>query len=75
MSASLLAFVAPRPAPAAADEILTREETAAWLKVRPRQLDRLGVPYLDLGSPKSRRYLRSDVLAWLTAKRCGLRIE
>lgn len=50
------------------DEVLTRQEVAAWLKVRPRQLDRLGVPCLDLGH-KTKRYLKEDVLAWLKEQR------
>ena len=52
----------------AADAILTREEVANWLKVKPRQVDRLGVPACRLGR-KTVRYLRSDVLAWLEAQR------
>lgn len=56
-----------RMTPAVAD-ILTREDVAAWLKVEPRQVERLGVPCLLLGR-KTLRYLRSDVLAWLEAQR------
>ena len=37
--------------------VLTREQVAEWLQVRPRQLDRLGVPCLDLGH-KTKRYRR-----------------
>ena len=48
--------------------VLTRKEVAEWLKVRPRQLDRLGVPCLDLGH-KTKRYLAEDVKAWLEAQR------
>lgn len=48
--------------------VLTREQVAAWLQVRPRQLDRLGVPCLDLGH-KTKRYLAQDVEAWLEAQR------
>src|SRR5438309_1825137 len=58
-----------RAVPAASD-ILTRDEVAAWLKVKPRQVERLRVPCLDLGV-KTKRYLRSDVEAWLQAKRAG----
>ena len=50
------------------DEVLTRDEVAAWLKVRPRQVDRFDVPVLPLGH-KTVRYLRSDVLAWLEGQR------
>lgn len=49
-------------------EILTRDEVAVWLKVEPRQVERLAVPCLRLGR-KTLRYLRSDVLAWLEAQR------
>jgi hypothetical protein len=48
--------------------ILTRDEVAAWLKVRPRQVERLGVPCLDLGR-KTKRYVAKDVFAWLEEKR------
>jgi hypothetical protein len=53
-----------------ANEILTREEVAGWLKVRPRQVERLRIPCIDLGR-KTKRYLVKDVLAWLDAKRAG----
>jgi len=52
----------------APDDILTREEVAAWLKIKPRQVDRLGIPCLDLGR-KTKRYLAKDVVAWLDARR------
>ena len=51
-----------------ATDIITRDEVAAWLKVRPRQVERFGVPCVRLGR-KTRRYLFSDVLAWLEAQR------
>jgi hypothetical protein len=50
------------------DTILTRAEVAAWLKVKPRQVERLGIPTLDLGH-KTKRYVARDVQAWLAAKR------
>ncbi|HTR19796.1 MAG TPA: hypothetical protein VMH88_02990 [Gemmatimonadales bacterium] len=50
------------------DSILTRQEVAAWLKIKPRQVERLGVPCIDLGR-KTKRYLAKDVLAWLDARR------
>ena len=53
------------PAPEA---VLTRTEVAAWLRVRPRQVERLGVPCLDLGR-KTKRYLGRDVLTWLQRQR------
>jgi len=49
-------------------EILTRDEVADWLKVKPRQVERLGVPCLDLGR-KTKRYRLSDVVAWLEQHR------
>lgn len=53
---------------AAPGEILTRDDVARWLKIRPRQVERLGVPCVDLGR-KTKRYFRADVLAWLEAQR------
>jgi hypothetical protein len=50
--------------------VMTRHEVAAWLKVAPRQVERLGVPCIPLGR-KTVRYLRCDVLTWLQAKRAG----
>ena len=35
--------------PTHADAILTRHEVAGWLKVRPRQVERLRIPCIDLG--------------------------
>ena len=48
--------------------VLTPQEAAAWLKVRPRQLGVLGVPHLDWGH-KTKRYLVRDVEAWLEEQR------
>ena len=45
-------------------EVMTREDVARWLKVRPRQLDRLGVPAVKFGR-RTVRYFRADVAAWL----------
>ena len=56
--------------PGNANAILTREEVAGWLKVRPRQVERLRIPCIDLGR-KTKRYLVQDVLAWLDAQRAG----
>lgn len=55
----------------ASESVLTREEVAAWLKVKPRQVERLAIPCLDLGR-KTKRYLKRDVLAWIEARRAGL---
>jgi hypothetical protein len=49
-------------------EVMTRDQVASWLQVAPRQVERLGVPCLDL-SRKTKRYLRSDVLQWLAQRR------
>jgi hypothetical protein len=54
---------APHP-----DAILTRAEVAEWLKLKSRQVERLGIPCLDLGR-RTKRYLAKDVLLWLEAKR------
>jgi len=54
--------------PPAPDSILTRDEVASWLKLKPRQVERLGVPVLDLG-PKTKRYMARDVLNWLDTRR------
>ena len=48
--------------------IMTRPQVANWLQVRPRPLERLGVPFLDLGH-KTKRYVANDVLAWIEAQR------
>ncbi len=57
-----------KQAPAADATVMTRVEVAAWLKVKPRQVERLEIPYIDLGR-KTVRYLRSDVVAFLDQKR------
>jgi hypothetical protein len=48
--------------------VLTRDQVAEWLQIRPRQVERLGVPCVDLGR-KTKRYLAEDVRAWLEAQR------
>ena len=55
----------PTPSPLA---ILTRDDVASWLKVKPRQVERLGIPCVDLGR-KTKRYLGQDVLAFVEAHR------
>ncbi len=57
-----------KPALDADTSVMTRKEVAAWLQVKPRQVERLGVPCIPLGR-KTVRYLRSDVLAWLQKQR------
>lgn len=61
---------APATSPLLPDAILTRDEVAAWLKVKPRQVERLGVPFLDLGR-KTKRYSARDVVAWLEQRRAA----
>lgn len=51
-----------------ASDVLTREQVAAWLQIRPRQVERFGIPRLALGR-KTVRYLRGDVAAWLKQQR------
>ena len=58
------------PHEAGEDEVLTLQEVAAWLKVTPRQVLRLGIPCLDLGH-KTKRFLARDVRAWLERLRDG----
>ncbi len=48
--------------------IMTRDEVAKWLKVKTRQVERLGIPCIDLGW-KTKRYFATEVLEWLQAKR------
>ena len=54
------------------NEVLTRQQAAEWLKVRPRQLDRMRVPVLKFGH-RTKRYLAKDVQAWLEAQRRPVR--
>jgi hypothetical protein len=51
----------PDPIP---DVLLTPAQVAAWLKLKPRQLIRYGVPHVRFGK-RTVRYLRADVVAWL----------
>src|SRR5690348_2036006 len=48
--------------------LLKVDEVADWLKVKRRQVQRLGIPWLDLGR-KTPRYQVKDVLAWLETRR------
>lgn len=50
------------------DVVLTRQEVADWLGIKPRQVERLGIPVLNLGR-KSPRYLKRDVSAWIESQR------
>jgi hypothetical protein len=48
--------------------LLTSDEVADWLQVGRRQVQRLGIPWIDLGR-KTPRYQVKDVLAWLESRR------
>jgi hypothetical protein len=50
------------------DTVLTRDEVAEWIKVKPRQVRRLGIPQLVLG-PKTPRYFVGDVRDFLESCR------
>ena len=50
------------------DALLTADEVAEWLKVARRQVQRLRLPWIDLGR-KTPRYHVKDVLAWLETRR------
>ncbi len=50
------------------DTVLTADEVADWVKVAQRQVQRLGIPWIDLGR-KTPRYQVKDVLAWLETRR------
>ncbi len=50
------------------EALLTAADLGNWLKVSPRQVQRLGVPWIDLGR-KSRRYQVRDILTWLETRR------
>jgi len=50
------------------DTVLTADEVADWLEVARRQVQRLGIPWIDLGR-KTPRYQVKDVLAWLETRR------
>ena len=50
------------------DALLTADEVAEWLKIERRQVQRLGIPCIDLGR-KTPRYQVKDVLAWLETRR------
>lgn len=49
---------------AAPDELLTRDEVAALLKVHPKTVTRLPIPSVPLGR-RLRRWRRQDVLRWI----------
>ncbi len=50
------------------EALLTAPDVSNWLKVAPRQVQPLEVPWIDLGR-KSRRYQVKDTLSWLETRR------
>ena len=50
------------------DALLTADEVAKWLKVARRQVQRVGIPWIDLGR-KTPRYQVKDILTWLETRR------
>ena len=50
------------------DALLTAADVAEWLKIERRQVQRLGIPCIDLGR-KTPRYQVKDVRAWLETRR------
>jgi hypothetical protein len=48
--------------------LLTADEVAAWLQVARRQVQRLEIPWIDLGR-KTPRYRVKDIVAWLETRR------
>ncbi len=50
------------------DALVTADEVAEWLKVARRQVQRLGIPWIDLGR-KTSRYQVQDILTWLETRR------
>jgi len=51
-----------------ADEIWTVQQVADYLQLSVRQVQRLGIPFLDCGK-RNRRYPRSCLYAWQDARR------
>lgn len=71
MSAGLRLEKPHVPAPSADDGapeiLLTQAQVAEWLSIKPRQVERLGVPAVRLGH-RTLRYRRSDVESWLAGR-------
>lgn len=55
----------PLPEPPAED-VLTVDEVARWLKVSRRTVERMNLPFAKVG--RTRRYVRDQVLDFLKAK-------
>jgi len=50
------------------DALLTTDEVSEWLKVARRQVQRLEIPWIDLGR-KTPRCRVKDIVAWLETRR------
>ena len=48
--------------------ILELQHVADWLRISPRQVERLDIPFALLGK-RTKRYLARDVIAYLEKKR------
>jgi len=73
-SAPRMAKVIPLESRDSLQEVLTLQEVAAWLKVKPRQVLRLGIPCLDLGH-RTKRFLAQDVRGWLERRVNSARVR
>lgn len=49
-----------------AEDVLTVDEVARWLKVSRRTVERMSIPFAKVG--RTRRYVRDQVLDFLKAK-------
>lgn len=54
--------------PAAIEPLLTADQVAPILGVRPKRVYELGIPHIRL-STKSLRWRQSDVIAWIASRR------
>jgi len=52
------------------EPLLTAEQVAAILGVRPKRVYELGIPCVHL-SVRSLRYQRADVVSWIEGRRTG----
>jgi hypothetical protein len=59
------------PLPPAPDAVLTTDDVAAWLQIKPRAVQRLGIPAIKMGH-KTVRYRAATVLKWLDSKQRAL---
>jgi hypothetical protein len=52
------------------EAVLTAAEVAAWLRVHPKTVRQLPIPYLPIGK-RARRYEARDVLAFIAEHKRG----